>query len=251
MKKNHQIRLAAPADKKLSLAALEKELKRAADKKQADNLQRFFKTGPGEYGAGDIFLGIKLPAQRAIAERYVRLSLPDIAKLLRSEIHEHRMVALIILMDKYRVATPAAKKEIFEFYLAHTKGINNWDLVDLSACKILGDYLWHHPAERRILMSLSNSANLWEKRMAIIATFVFIARGRAAETLVLAKKFLKEEHDLMHKATGWMLREVGKRVSEKKLLAFLDRHVKNMPRTALRYAIEKLDKAKQKYYLAR
>jgi 3-methyladenine DNA glycosylase AlkD len=232
------------------LARLVKELKSRADSKQAVILQRFFKTGPGQYGAGDVFLGLKVPLQRQIARRYATLDLKSIQALLNSKFHEFRLVGLLILIAQYQAAADRkAKSRLVNFYLKNTRRINNWDLVDLSVYKILGDYLWLVPDKKPILSKLAISANLWERRLAMIATYAFIQKGRAEEALTIAKKLLKDEHDLMHKAVGWMLREVGKRVSEKKLTAFLDQYSQNMPRTALRYAVERLSPKQKNYYL--
>lgn len=232
------------------LAKLTKELQGRADLKRAAVSRRFFKTGPGQYGAGDRFLGLTVPLQRQIARRYARLSLKDIQVLLNSPWHEFRLVGLLILVEQYQKAANLKEKGRWvDFYLKNTKRFNNWDLVDLSVYKILGDYLWLVPAKKVILGKLAASTNLWERRLAMVATFAFIQKGRAEETLAIAKKLLKDEHDLIHKAIGWMLREVGKRVSEKKLIVFLDQYGHYMPRTALRYAIERLSPARRAYYL--
>lgn len=232
------------------LARLVKELKSRVDSKQAAIAQRFFKTGPGQYGAGDVFLGLKVPLQRQIVRRYATLDLKSIQALLNSKFHEFRLVGLLILIEQYqRAGDLKTKSRLVGFYLKNTRRINNWDLVDLSVYKILGDYLWLAPDKKPILNKLAVSANLWERRLAMIATYAFIQKGRAEEALMIAKKLLKDEHDLMHKAVGWMLREVGKRVSEKKLIAFLDQYSQNMSRTALRYAVERLSPKQKNYYL--
>lgn len=233
-----------------TLSDLEKELKRAGSREQAANLQRFFKTGPGQYGAGDVFLGIKVPMQRQIAKKYGFLGFEELKKMLASKFHEFRLVALLILVDKYQNAPSLREKErIVRFYLNQRARINNWDLVDLSVYKILGDYLVQQPGQRKILDQLAASKNLWERRLAMIATFAFLKKGEARETLALAKKLLNDPHDLMHKAVGWMLREMGKRVSLKTLEDFLEEAAEKMPRTALRYAIERLQPARRDYYL--
>lgn len=232
------------------LAALTQELKKAADPRQALILQRFFKTGPGQYGAGDRFLGLKVPRQRQIALRYASLDLESVQSLLNSPWHEFRLVGLLILTEQYQTApTLKDKEKLVNFYLKNTQRINNWDLVDLSVYKILGDYLWRVPAKKKILDRLAASSNLWERRLAMVATFAFIQQGSAQETLALAKKLLSDEHDLIQKAVGWMLREMGKRVSEKKLTDFLDQYGARMPRTALRYAIERLSPEQRSVYL--
>lgn len=228
-----------------------------ADKKQAAILQRFFKTGPGEYGAGDIFLGIKVPVQREVAKKYQSAPLSAVARLLKSKIHEYRLVGLLILIKKYEAAdSPALKQEIFDFYIDNFSAINNWDLVDLSAPKIVGDFLFNYyqgknKSALKFLENLADSRNLWERRIAIISTFYFIYQGQTRETFIIAAKLLSDKHDLIHKAVGWMLREAGKRVSEHELSEFLDAHLKNMPRTALRYAIERLAESKRLAYLAK
>lgn len=233
------------------LTDLQKELKKAANKNKALLLQRFFKTGPGDYGAGDVFLGIIVPQQREIAKKYAaKLSLSDVQKLLDSKFHEHRLTALMILVDKYEKSRETTeRKKIVDFYLKNTKQINNWDLVDLSVYKILGDWLLINPHKLKILDRLSASKNLWERRIAIIATYAFIRKGSTKEVINISEKLLNDSHDLIHKAVGWMLREMGKRVSEPVLLRFLNKHHLKMPRTALRYAIEKLHPEQREYYL--
>ncbi len=233
-----------------NLTKLTKELRSLADKPQAAVLRRFFKTGKGQYGEGDIFLGIKVPITRKIALEYSSLDFKDISSLLKSKIHEFRLAALFILVARYqKAAERKTKTRIVNFYLRNTKHINNWDLVDLSIAKILGDYLVLEEKKINILHTLAKSKNMWERRMAMVATYAFIQKGRAEEALALAKRLLHDEHDLIHKAVGWMLREVGKRADEKKLKSFLDEHVKIMPRTALRYAIERLSAVEKDYYL--
>lgn len=213
---------------------------------------RFFKTGKGEYGEGDIFLGLTVPQQRKIAKKHSGIALKDLQKLLSSKIHEYRLVALVILTIKYQKTDGVGKKEIFDFYLKNTKNINNWDLVDLTAHKIVGNYLLDKTplARLKMLFKLTQSNSLWERRIAVISTFAFIREYQFDEALKIAEILLKDDHDLIHKATGWMLREVGKKnqsVEEK----FLKKHYKIMPRTMLRYAIEKFDKKKRDFYLGR
>ncbi len=218
------------------------ELDSIKNSEQAEIYQRFFKTGKGEYGEGDIFLGIKVPTLRKVARKYKNLSLQKLKELIKSKIHEHRFIALIILMDKYKIN----KQDAFDFYLNHTKQINNWDLVDISAPNIIGDFLYEK--ERNILYDLANSENLWEQRIAIISTLNFIRKNDFQDTLLISEILINHEHDLIHKAVGWMLREVGKRdlETEEKFLKF---HYKKMPRTMLRYAIEKFPEEKRKKYL--
>jgi len=232
------------------LEKISKELKNLGNKPQAAILQRFFKTAKGQYGEGDIFLGIKVPVSRQVAKKHTDLALKDVSVLLKNKIHEFRLVALLILVEKYQKTDDRKiKAKIVDFYLKHTKHINNWDLVDLSVAKILGDYLLLDNKKNEILDKLAASKNLWERRMAMVATYAFIQKGRAEEALALAKKLLKDDQDLMHKAVGWMLREVGKRVDRQKLINFLDKEAKNMPRTALRYAIEHLSPQERENYL--
>jgi 3-methyladenine DNA glycosylase AlkD len=231
-----------------TLAKLKKELQQLADPIQREILQRFFKTGKGEYGEGDIFLGIKVPVQRKVAKKYQALSLADIQRLLQSNIHEYRFTALVLLINRYMKADIPQKKELFDFYVKNVPyHINNWDLVDISAPKIVGDYLLDKP--RDVLYQFAKSSHLWEKRVAIIATMTFIKNNDFKETLFLAEILLNDKQDLIHKTVGWMLREVGKRdqtVEED----FLKKYHKQMPRTMLRYAIEKFDVDKRAFYLS-
>ncbi len=211
-------------------------------------LTRFFKTGPGQYGEGDLFLGITVPLSRILATKYKNISFSDISKLLMNKYHEVRLIALLILVHQYKQAkNEIIKRKIYNFYLKNTKYINNWDLVDLSAHYIIGDFLLNK--DPKILEKLAKSKNLWERRIAIISTFAFIYKGESEWTFRIVKLLLKDKHDLIHKACGWMLREVGKKVSEKKLTSFLDIYVHQMPRTMLRYSIERLPEKKRLYYL--
>lgn len=230
------------------LDQLKKELKKMANKKQAEILAGFFKTSKGEYGEGNIFLGIKVPVQRSVAKRYYDLTLPDLEKLLDSKIHEYRLIALLILLRQYQAAERRDKKKLVDFYLQNTKNINNWDLVDLSGHYILGDYLLNKP--RRILYHLAKSKNLWEKRIAVISTFAFIRKNEFNDTLKISEILLNDKHDLIQKAVGWMLREAGKR-DRGVLENFLRQNYKIMPRTMLRYAIERFSERKRKFYLSK
>jgi len=230
-----------------NLESLEKEMESLADPAKAKILMRFFKTGSGQYGEGDIFIGIQVPALRRIANKYNKISLDDTVKFLNSAKHEHRMVALFILTSKFEKGDEKTKDEIFKLYLKNTKHINNWDLVDLSADKIVGNYLMDK--KKDILYELANSNNLWERRISVLATFHFIKNNSAKDTIRIAAMLLKDEHDLIHKAVGWMLREAGKRVSTDILLEFLNQNYKIMPRTMLRYAIEKLPEKLRQAYL--
>ncbi len=229
------------------LDQIKRDLLRLSDPEKAKKLSGFFKTGKGQYGEGDIFLGIPVPEQRKVAKKYRDLPLSDVQELLSSKIHEHRLTALIILVSKYEKADDSGKKEIFSFYLKNTENINNWDLVDLSAPKIVGDYLFNK--DTSILFKLAKSDNLWERRIAILSTFTFIRNNDFEDALSISELLLHDEHDLIHKAVGWMLREIGKRDQEIEE-RFLNKHCMQMPRTMLRYAIEKFDKNKRKFYLA-
>jgi 3-methyladenine DNA glycosylase AlkD len=230
----------------MSVIPLKKDMLKLANPKQAALLQGFFKTGPGQYGEGDIFLGIKVPEQRKVAKKYKDLSLNELQELLKSKIHEHRLTSLIILVDRYEKAKEQEKKNIFDFYMKNTENINNWDLVDISAPNIVGGYL--NDKEKSILYQLAVSKNLWEKRISILATSFFIKNSKFDDTLKISELLIKDEHDLIHKAVGWMLREVGKK-SQKAEENFLKRYYKTMPRTMLRYSIEKFDKKKKKFYM--
>jgi len=228
------------------LFQLRRELQGLANHQQARILQRFFKTGPGEYGEGDVFLGIKVPVQRSVAKKYPDLPFSEIQQLLRSKIHEHRMVALFVLVKQYENGDKLARKNIFDLYLKNTKNINNWDLVDLSAPNIVGNYLLDKP--RQVLYKLAKSKLLWDRRISILATLAFIRNNEFSDTYKLAEILLNDKHDLMHKAVGWMLREAGKR-DQNLEVKFLDRHARKMPRTMLRYAIEKFGPARRSHYL--
>jgi len=227
------------------LEELKRELSNLANPEQAKILQRFFKTGKGEYAEGDIFLGVMVPEIRAIAKKYLNLDVKDIKDLLNSNIHEHRLAGLLILVGKYEKGD---KEKIFNFYLDNSSRINNWDLVDITAPRIVGNFLLDKP--RDILHSLAESDNLWERRISMVSTFSFIKENDFKDALKIAEKLIQDRHDLIHKAVGWMLREIGKK-DIKELEKFLKKHYKNMPRTMLRYAIERFDEEKRKKYLAR
>jgi 3-methyladenine DNA glycosylase AlkD len=230
------------------LDQIRSELLALGDQERAKKLAGFFKTGKGQYGEGDVFLGIPVPEQRKVAKRYIGLSLDELLELLRSKIHELRLTALLILVLKYSKANDSEKEMIYNFYLKNTKFVNNWDLVDLTAPKIVGDYLVYR--ERAILLELVNSVSLWERRIAVLATFCFIKNNDFNDAFSISRVLIKDEHDLIHKAVGWMLREIGKR-DQKALEEFLMKYYKQMPRTMLRYAIEKFDAKKRKYYLSK
>lgn len=218
--------------------------KKQGTKKRALGAARYFKTRKGQYGEGDIFCGLTVPQCREIAHDFNELTLSEIQKLLESKIHEIRLIGLLILVEQYKKATN--KNTIVNFYLKNTKYINNWDLVDLSAHKILGNWFLDKPTTK--LQKLSLSKNLWERRIAILACFPRIAVRDFTLSIDLAKQMLNDKHDLMHKAVGWMLREMGKR-SEIHLKAFLNQYANVMPRTMLRYAIEKFPENERKKYL--
>lgn len=228
------------------LHQIKAELKKCANPEKAKILSGFFKTGKGHYGEGDLFLGIPVPEQRKIAKKYSDITLKELHGLLSSPIHEHRLVALLILIIKYRKSDGKGKQEIFGFYLEHTKYINNWDLVDLSAGYILGEYLGDK--DRSTLYKLAKSDNLWERRIAVMSTFAFIRNNRFEDTLRISEMLLNDPHDLIHKAVGWMLREIGKR-DMKTEEEFLKKHYQKIPRTMLRYAIERFEEGKRISYL--
>lgn len=225
---------------------IKSELGNYANKEKAEFFPRFFKTGKGQYGEGDKFLGLTVPQQRAVSIRFKDLPIEELSKLIKSEYHEHRLTALFILVNRFRKSkSEDEKKKLINFYLKHTKYINNWDLVDSSA-NILGQYL--HDKDRKVLYKLAKSENLWEQRIAIIATSYFITRNDFIDTLKISEILLHHEHDLIHKAVGWMLREVGKRNINVEI-EFLDTHYKTMPRTMLRYAIERFPEKLRLNYL--
>lgn len=224
-------------------------LKEIADPKIAKHSARFFKSGKGEYGEGDRFLGIRVPKQRAIAKKHRQLPFDEIIKLLESPFHELRLTGVFILVYKYQKAKKFENhQEIYRFYMNILEGVNNWDLVDSSAKYIAGHFLFEYDQDRSILYKLSDSDDLWMRRIAIMTTFYFIDQGDFDLTLEIAKKYLNAPEDLIHKASGWMLREIGKQ-DEEQLRNFLDVNYQEMPRTMLRYAIEKLDEPVRQMYL--
>lgn len=224
------------------LNKIRKEILSKSNPEKAKVYQRFFKTGKGEYGEGDVFIGLTVPKSREIANKFFNLDLKDVKELLNSKIHEERLIGLIILVHNY----PKEKKSIFDFYLENINRINNWDLVDLTADKIVGDYLIDK--EKELLYTLVKSKSLWERRISIVSTFNFIRNNKFEDSLKISEILLKDKHDLIHKAAGWMLREIGKR-DQKVLERFLLKHYKEMPRTMLRYAIERFDEDKRRFYL--
>lgn len=229
----------------LNITDLKSEIKQKANPEKAKILQKFFKTGKGEYGEGDIFLGLTVPESRKLAIKYKALQLKDIEFLLKSKIHEERLIALQLLTYNYK-KHPEKREEIFNFYLSNTLHINNWDLVDLSSHQIIGEYLLEK--DKNLLYNLANSTNLWERRIAIISTFAFIRKNQFQDSLKIAEILLSDKHDLIHKAVGWMLREIGKK-DNLILEQFLSKYYQQMPRTMLRYAIERFPEEKRKAYL--
>ena len=234
--------------KSISAASVHHDLKALATPAQKSVVMKFFKTGKGQYGEGDIFLGVMVPQTRTVAKKHADLSLAEIKKLLHSKIHEDRLCALFILTEQFQKATDTKQKTIFDLYLRNTKHINNWDLVDQSAHPIVGKYLLDKPKD--ILYTLARSKNLWQRRIAIVATYAFIQSKKFNDTFAIAEIFLNDTHDLIHKATGWMLREAGKR-STRELVSFLDKHAQEMPRTMLRYSLEKFPEIQRKTYMKR
>ncbi len=225
---------------------IENALQFLGNPEKATHLMRFFKTGKGQYGEGDLFLGIVVPESRKVAKAYKATPISEIQKLIHSPFHECRLVALMILIEQYKKADEAYQEEIVQFYLSNTTRINNWDLVDLSADKILGAYLKER--NRDLLYQLAKSSLLWEQRISIVTTLAFVRKGDLGDALQLARILVYHEHDLMRKAVGWVLREVGKKDRER-LCQFLDEFAATMPRTALRYAIEHFDESKRYYYM--
>jgi 3-methyladenine DNA glycosylase AlkD len=234
-----------------TLQSLRKELARRTDPPKAAFLQGFFKTGPGQYAEGDRFRGITVPEQRKLAKIYRHLSFDDAAALLESEWHEDRLVALFLLMDQYARGTPPARAKIHKHYLARIANhVNNWDLVDSSAAYLVGGHLAEFSGgDTKLLDKLARDKNLWRRRVGIVATHHFIRKGSFGETLRISEALLGDREDLIHKATGWMLREMGKK-DVAPLQLFLERHASTMPRTMLRYAIEKFPEKTRKQYLA-
>jgi len=230
----------------MSYTAITKAINAQANPERAEHSMRFFKTAKGQYGAGDVFLGLTVPMQRAIVKDFRDLDMPSVLRLLQSKYHEFRLIALLIMVSQFERGDDKVKKHIVDLYLAHTKWINNWDLVDSSAHKILGPWLFTR--NRKILYTLAKSTLLWERRIAIVSTFAFIRENQLDDTIKLSEMLLNDTQDLMHKAVGWALREVGKK-DVTTLEAFLDNHAKMMPRTMLRYAIEKFPEKKRNMYL--
>ncbi len=222
-------------------------LKSLAEPGRAQNSAWFFKTGPGQYGEGDTFIGVRVPSQRKVAKQYVDLGLHEVEKLVRSPLHEERLTGLLILVYSFKQSDEPGRRRVYNFYLAHTSCVNNWDLVDSSASYIVGAYL--ADKDRSVLYDLARSDSLWERRIAIIATMHFIGHGESKDTFAIARILLSDRHDLIHKAVGWMLREVGKSCGQEVEEQFLRAHYQSMPRTMLRYAIEHFSEDVRQQYL--
>lgn len=233
---------------KNQLAAIRREFAAKANPRKAEHAMRFFKTKKGEYGAGDIFLGLTVPETRSIAKKYRQLPCSDAERLLQIGTHEERLCALFILVDQFKKGTPEIQKRICDIYLKNTAHVNNWDLVDASAHYILGAYL--HGRPKQTLYRLARSKSLWEKRIAMVATWYDIQHGSSKEAYAIATMLITDSHDLIHKAIGWMLREAGKRVSKEELRRYIVKKAPHMPRTALRYAIEHFRYEERKNFLS-
>lgn len=232
----------------MNAATIQARMRRLGIPGRAQACARFFKSGPGQYGEGDVFLGLNAAQVRGLAREFRALPLNEIKLLLESDVHEDRSVGLLILVEQVASADPATHKRLYDFYLAHTHRINNWDLVDCSSREVVGAYL--HGRSHKPLHKLARSKSLWERRIAIVATYHFIRQAEFETTLVIAEMLLDDEEDLIHKAAGWMLREVGNRDRET-LEGFLNRHATVMPRTMLRYAIERFPVKLRRRYMKR
>ena len=230
-------------------AGLIAALKKECDTADAQSLGRFFKTGEGQYGAGDVFIGVRVPNMRQICKRFGDLPLSEIQKLFASPIHECRLAAVILLANRYKKSNPDAQEAIFELYLTNVYAgrVNNWDIVDSSAEFIIGPH--EQNTNRQLLFKLARSDNIWQRRVGILSAFCYVKQGDATTTLQLAELLLYDRQDLIQKAAGWQLREAGKRGGRELLLAFLDKHAHDMPRTTLRYAIEHLSPEQRRYYM--
>lgn len=225
---------------------IKEELQKKSNPGKIKILSNFFKTGKGEYGEGDKFIGLNVPVNREVAKQNKEAEISVISELLESDIHEERLCALLILVEKYKKSDCEKKKDIFEYYIKQTKNINNWDLVDLSAPKIVGEYLLEK--DKSVLLAMSKSKSMWERRIAIVSTITFIKAGKYETTLEIAKILIDDKEDLIQKAVGWMLREAGKK-EKKVLIDFLNEYHTRMPRTMLRYSLEKLEKEEKEYYM--
>lgn len=225
------------------------ELRRKSDKEKAKNLQRFFKTKKGEYGEGDVFLGITVPEIRKMVNGCVNLNLQDLKKSVSSKYHEERLAGLLVLVRKFEMADIKERKDLYDFYIKNKKHINNWDLVDLTAPKIVGAFL--EGKDKNILYRYAKSENIWDRRIAMISCFYYIYNGDCKDAIKIAEILRNDEHDLIQKAVGWMLREVGKRCGKREEEKFLKKYYKTMPRTMLRYAIERFPEKERQFYLGK
>lgn len=234
-------------EKEITTQNLKAELKKLANPERAEQSAYYFKTGKGQYGYGDVFLGVSVPAQRVVAKKFHTLPIEQVEKLLQSKIHEERLTASIILVDQFKKGDEQTRKQIYDFYLANTKYINNWDIIDGSAPFIVGG--WLQDKDRQVLLQLAKSKLLWDRRIAIMATFPYIREKDPSWTFKIAGMLLHDSEDLIHKAVGWMLREIGNQSGLEVEEGFLIPNYKSMPRTMLRYAIEKFPEAKRQTYL--
>lgn len=236
---------------KLSAKSAQEALRTFATLENVEILQRFFKTAPGQYGHGDVFIGVKVPQTRKVVQQFKTLSLVEVQKLLKSKVHEDRLLGFLILVEKFEQGNAISKTSVFNFCLKNKAALNNWDLVDVTVPKIVGAYLVKNPKQdRRFLEILVHSKSLWYRRIAILTTYEFIRKHDFALPLKLIKYTLNDSEDLMHKASGWMLRELGKR-DQNVLREFLEKYIRNMPRTMLRYSIEKFTEVERKKWLQR
>lgn len=232
------------------LEQVQADIRAEVDPAKAMFFPKFFKAGPGEYAEGDKFLGVTVPKQRAIAKRYYKnITLKELGVLIKSPWHEDRLTTLFMLVLQFQKGSPVTKNEIFDLYVENTKYVNNWDLVDSSADKIVGPWLETSSYKMKVLNKLAMSRSLWERRIAMIATYHYIRQGKADEAIEIAQVLVNDDHDLIQKAVGWMLREIGKRVDRDILVSFLEKHAATMPRTTLRYAIEHMNEPSRRYYL--
>jgi len=234
------------------ISQIKQDLQKLANPEQAKILQRFFKTGKGEYGEGDVFLGIKVPEQRKVAKKHLDISLSELQELVQSKYHEHRLTGFMMIEYKFQKAEKKNDKkeqeELYDFFIKNKEYANNWDIIDVTTPKVVGKYLFDK--DRAILYKLAKSKSIWDRRIAVLATFWFIYKNDFFDSIKIAEILVDDKHDLIHKAVGWMLREVGKRdqaVEEK----FLDRHYKTMPRMMLRYALERLPEDRRKHYMGK
>ena len=234
----------------MQIDKIQKQLKKLSNHKKAIIYAKFFKAGKGQYGYGDFFYGIEMPKLHILAKKFTELRLENVQILLHDKYHECRMLGLLILTEKYKIPDIKNKKEIFRLYIKNYNNINNWDLVDVTAPKIVGQYLLDKIPQRKILYKFASSKNLWKKRIAIISTLTFIRNCETEDTLKICKILLNDNHDLIHKAAGWMLREVGKKNINAEE-EFLNKYYKKMPRTMLRYAIEKFSSNKKTFYMTK